>query len=124
MRFLICFQQGAETIVVHGFLYVRIDYLWTFSFDWSVPSSSTSSTPRGGCGVVVGFRIDVRPSHLSGIAFRSSKSSAFASGPTVCGASESGSHPAPTSEKDLQVWFVVEPVLGSFTVCLNDLTTR
>jgi len=92
-------------------------------FDWSVPSTSPSSSPRGGRGVVAAVRIDVRPSHLSGIAFRSSMSSAFAPRPTACGASESGSHPAPASEKDLQVWFMVEPVLGSCAVCLDNMAT-
>jgi len=121
--FLSGFQQGVEAIVVHGFLCLRMNHRGAFIFDGSVSSTSASSTPHWGRGVAV-LRIDVRPSNLSGIAFRSSIASTFAPGPTVCGSSESSSHPASTSEEDLQVRFMVEPILGSCAVCLNDVTAR
>jgi len=60
---------------------------------------------------------------VTDLASRRSESSAFAPRFTLLGASGSASHPAPASEKDLQVWFMVESVLCSCTIGLYNVAT-
>jgi len=91
--------------------------------DGEISSSSPSSSPPGGRGVVASVLISVRPSNLSVITFRRSVSSTFAPGAALGGASGSASHPAPASEKDFQVWFLVEPVLCSCAIRLYNVAT-
>jgi len=86
-------------------------------------SAISSTSPSSSRGVVAAVLIYVGPSHLSDIAFRRLVSSVFTPGPTLWGASGSALHPAPASENDLQVWFMVEPVLCSCTICLYNVAT-
>ena len=98
-----------------------MDYRESSRIGWEVSSASASSSPPGGRGVVIAFLIYVGPSHLSVASFRGFVSSAFATGAALWGASGSAAHPAPASKKDLQVWFLEEPVLYPCTICLYDV---
>ena len=90
---------------------------------WEISLASPLSSPPGGRGVVAAVLIYVRPSNLSVITSRRSVSFTFVPGAALWGASWSASHPAPASEKDLQVWFLVEPILCSCAICLYDVAT-
>jgi len=113
------YQQGVEAIVIHGFLWLRMDYRGSSSVGGSVSSASTPFTPH--LGRVAVLHISRAPTHASGIAFRSSISSAFAPGTAICGSPSSISHPSSASEENPQVRLIVESTFDSCAFSLDDM---